>query len=82
MSFVESVAQTLVEVAKDDLVAGKKYLMVDEQHAVVVGIRTGLTEKIAEPAPSYLCGFHTVNMTPFKLAYINNSFVKFFQLPA
>lgn len=84
MSFVETIAQTLTEVAKDDLVAGKKYLMVmvDEQHAVVVAVRQGLTGLVAIPEPSYLCGFHVVNMATFNLAYINASYVKFFELPA
>lgn len=81
MSFVEAIAQALVEVAKSDLVAGRKYLMVDDEHAIVVEIRQGLTGLVAIPEPSYLCGFHVVNMTTFNLAYINASFVKFFQLP-
>lgn len=82
MSFVEAIAQTLVEVAKDDLVAGKKYLMVDDEHAVVVEVRQGPTELLAIPAASYLCGFHVVRFEAFRVSYINNSFVKFFQLPA
>ncbi len=81
MSFVEAIAQTLVEVAKDDLAACKKYLMVDEEHAIVIAVRQGLTGLVAIPEPSYLCGFHVVNMTTFNLTYINAQFVKFFQLP-
>lgn len=82
MSFGEAIAQTLVEIAKADLVAGRKYLMVDEEHAIVVVVRQGLTGLVAIPEPSYLCGFHVVNMTTFNLDYINASFVKFFELPA
>jgi hypothetical protein len=82
MSFVEAIAQTLTEVAKSDLVAGQKYLMVDAEHAIVVAVEQRLTVLVATPEPSYLRGFDVVNMTTFDLAYINNSFVKFFQLPA
>ena len=82
MSFVEAITQTLFEVAKDDLVMGEKYLMVDDTHAVVIETRFDGVSLVAVPAASYLCGFKVVRFDPFVLHYINNSFVKFFQLPA
>ena len=82
MDFSSMIAQTLTEVPKSDLVSGKKYLMVDEEHAVVIETRIGEEGLLATPAASYLCGFHVVNFQTFNLAYVNNGFVKFFQLPA
>ena len=81
MSFVEAIAQTLVEVAKDDLVACQRYLMVDESHAIEIHTSIDMEGLVAIPVAAYLCGFRVVNFQTFKLTYVNNSFVKFFQLP-
>ena len=81
MSFVEAIAQSLVEVAKDDLVAGCKYLMVDESHAIEIHTSIDMEGLVAIPVAAYLCGFHVVNFQTFRLAYVNPSFVKFFKLP-
>jgi hypothetical protein len=82
MSFVEAIAQTLTEVAKDDLVAGKKYLMVDEEHAIVVECGMDLEyNKLLAVAHSYLIGFTFARTDRFKTCYLSDEHVKFFQLP-
>lgn len=82
MSFVEAIAQTLVEVAKDDLEPGRQYLMVDSEHAIVVECKD--TSKILftlQAVPSFMTGFHAVTSGPFCLYHSDVLRVKFFQLP-
>ena len=81
MSFVEAVAQTLTEVAKDDLVAGKSYLLVDDTHAIVVELFVERDELIARVASSYIVGRTMMYCTSLILRNVSFQYVKFFQLP-
>lgn len=81
MPFLESIPQTLTEVAKDDLVAGQRYLMVDDTHAIMVCVSQIDGRRFASVELSYLAT--RVQMTTdILLDHFTTSLAKFYQLPA
>jgi hypothetical protein len=81
MSVLYRVGQSLTEVAKDDLVPGQRYLMVDDSHSILVYISSVDGRKFATVENSYLAA--RVQMTPdIVLEHFTSSLAKFFQLPA
>jgi hypothetical protein len=81
MGVLDRVGQSLTEVAKDDLVPGQRYLMVDDSHALIVRVRSVDGRKFAEVELSYLAT--RVQMTTdILLEHFTSSLAKFFQLPA
>ena len=81
MQFTKTIALALDEVPKADLVAGQKYLMVDDQHAIVVYINTIDGRKFATVELSYLVTRLQVTQE-ILLDHFTNELAKFFRLPA
>ena len=81
MQFTKTIALALDEVPKADLIAGQKYLMVDDQHAIVVLINTIDGRKFAIVELSYLVTRLQVTQE-IVLDHFTNELAKFFRLPA
>ena len=81
MQFTKAIALALDEVQKADLVAGQKYLMVDDQHAIVVLISTIDGRKFATVELSYLAVRLQIERD-IVLDHFTNELAKFFRLPA
>ena len=81
MQFTKTIALALDEVPKADLIAGQRYLMVDDQHAIVVLISTIDGRKFATVELSYLVTRLQVTQE-IVLDHFTNDLAKFFRLPA
>ena len=81
MQFTKTIALALDEVPKADLIAGQKYLMVDDQHAIVVYINTIDGRKFATVELSYLATRLQIERD-IVLEHFTNELAKFFRLPA
>lgn len=81
MQFTKAIALALDEVPKADLVAGCKYLMVDDQHAIVVLISTIDGRRFATVELSYLVLRLQIERD-ILLDHFTNELSKFFRLPA
>lgn len=80
MPSTETISQTLTEVPKADLVAGQRYLMVDDAHAILVYVSNIDGRKFASVELSYLAT--RVQMTTdILLDHFTTSLAKFFKLP-
>ena len=81
MQFTKTIALALDEVPKADLISGQKYLMVDDQHAIVVYIYTIDGRKFATVELSYLAKRLQIERD-ILLDHFTNELAKFFRLPA
>ena len=81
MQFIKAIARAFDEVPKVDLIAGQKYLLVDDQHAIVVYINTIDGRKFATVELSYLVTRLQVTQE-ILLDHFTNELAKFFRLPA
>ena len=81
MQFIKAIALAFDEVPKVDLIAGQKYLLVDDQHAIVVYINTIDGRKFATVELSYLVTRLQVTQE-ILLDHFTNELAKFFRLPA
>ena len=81
MQFIKAIALAFDEVPKADLIAGQKYLMVDDQHAIVVYINTIDGRKFATVELSYLATRLQIERD-IVLEHFTNELAKFFRLPA
>ena len=81
MQFTKTIALALDEVPKADLIAGQKYLMVDDTHAIVVHVSTVDGRKFATVELSYLVTRLQVTQE-IVLDHFTNQLAKFFKLPA
>jgi hypothetical protein len=82
MEFVDAIARRLHEVSKNYLVAGCRYLMVDDQHAIVVECKLNHGRMFAYIAKSYVIGANAMYCTSVDLSELDNQLVKFFALPS
>ena len=81
MQFIKAIALAFDEVPKVDLIAGQKYLLVDDQHAIVVYINTIDGRKFATVELSYLVTRLQVTQE-ILLDHFTNELAKFFRLPS
>lgn len=81
MQFTKTIALALDEVPKSDLIAGQKYLMVDDHHAMVVLVSSIDGRKFATVELSYLVTRLQVTQE-IVLDHFTNQLAKFFRLPA
>ena len=81
MQFIKAIALAFDEVPKVDLIAGQKYLLVDDQHAIVVYINTIDGRKFATVELSYLATRLQIERD-IVLEHFTNELAKFFRLPA
>ena len=81
MQFIKAIALAFDEVPKAGLIAGQKYLMVDDQHAIVVLISTIDGRKFATVELSYLVTRLQVTQE-ILLDHFTNELAKFFRLPS
>ena len=81
MQFTKAIALALDEVPKADLIAGQKYLMLDDKHVIVVLISTIDGRKFATVELSYLAVRLEIERD-IVLDHFTNELAKFFRLPA
>ncbi len=80
MVILKRASQSLVEVAKDDLLHGHRYLLVDDSHALVVCVRSVDGRKFAKVEMSYLAARVQMSLD-IVLDHFTSDLAKFFQLP-
>jgi hypothetical protein len=81
MVILERASQSLVEVAKDDLLHGQRYLLVDDSHALVVCVRSVDGRKFAKVELSYLAARVQMSLD-IVLDHFTTDLAKFFELPS
>jgi hypothetical protein len=81
MGVLQKVGQSLTEVAKDDLLHGQRYLLVDDAHALVVCVRSVDGRKFAKVEHSYLAARVQMSLD-IVLDYFTIDLAKFFELPS